>query len=70
MLAAGVNDVEREENQRYDDAVAILESPAPEQLPSLGLTKWRPQGGEEHLIDPQTIYLLQHACREGQLRIV
>lgn len=31
----------------------------------LGLTKWRPQGGEEHLIDPQTIYLLQHACREG-----
>ena len=61
----GVADVQREENQRYDDAVAILNTPAPEQLPSLGLTKWRPQGGEEHLIDPQTIYLLQHACREG-----
>ena len=61
----GVADVQREENQRYDDAVAILSTPAPEQLPSLGLTKWRPQGGEEHLIDPQTIYLLQHACREG-----
>ncbi len=61
----GVADVQREENQRYDDALAILDSPSPEQLPSLGLTKWRPQDGEEHLIDPQTIYLLQHACREG-----
>jgi glutamate synthase (NADPH) large chain len=61
----GVADVQREESQRYDDALAILDSPSPNQLPSLGLTKWRPQGGEEHLIDPQTIYLLQHACREG-----
>lgn len=61
----GVAEVQREENQRYDDAVALLASPAPDQLPSLGLTKWRPQGGEEHLIDPETIYLLQHACQKG-----
>ena len=61
----GVADVQREENQRYDDAVAILASPAPDQLPSLGLTKWRPLGGEVHLIDPETIYLLQHACQKG-----
>ena len=62
----GVADVQREENQRYDDAVALLASPAPDQLPSLGLTKWRPQGGEEHLIEPETIYLLQHACKKGR----
>ena len=60
----GVEDVEREQNERYDAALAILKSPAPDQLPTLGLTKWRPLGGEEHLIDPQTVYLLQTACRE------
>ena len=57
-------DVQREEDKRYDDALAWRRGPAPDQLPSLGLTKWRPLGGEEHLIDPQTIYLLQRACRE------
>lgn len=61
----GVAEVQREENQRYDDALALLKSPSPDQLPTLGLTKWRPQGGEEHLIDPETIYLLQHACQKG-----
>ena len=61
----GVADVEREQSERYDSAQAILKSRAPEQLPTLGLTKWRPLGGEEHLIDPQTVYLLQTACREN-----
>lgn len=61
----GINEVQREENQRYDDAMALLSSPEPDELPSLGLTKWRPVDGEEHLIDPETIYLLQHACQEG-----
>ena len=60
----GVEDVEREQNERCDAALAILKSPAPDQLPTLGLTKWRPLGGEDHLIDPQTVYLLQTACRE------
>ncbi|OUP09215.1 glutamate synthase large subunit [Collinsella sp. An2] len=60
----GVNDVERELRERVDDADKIASSPAPSELPSLGLTKWRPLGGEDHLIDPQTIYLLQKACRE------
>lgn len=60
----GVEDVECEQNERYDAALAILKSPAPDQLPTLGLTKWRPLGGEEHLIDPQAVYLLQTACRE------
>lgn len=61
----GIDDIQREENQRFDDAVALLKSSAPNQLPSLGLTKWRPLGGELHLINPETIYLLQHACQEG-----
>ena len=61
----GVNDVQRELSERYDAARALAKTPAPDQLPTLGLTKWRPQGGEEHLIDPKAVYLLQHACREG-----
>ncbi len=60
----GVAEVEREQSERYDSALAILKSPAPTELPTLGITKWRPLGGEEHLIDPQTVYLLQTACRE------
>ena len=61
--------VQRELNERYDRALALAKSPSPNQLPTLGLTKWRPQGGEEHLIDPQTIYLLQRACREGSYEL-
>ena len=57
--------VEREQNDRYDQAMALAKSPAPDQLPTLGLTKWRPLGGEEHLIDPKTVYLLRHACVDG-----
>ena len=62
----GVAEVQLEQDKRYDDALALLKSPAPDQLPSLGLTKWRPLGGEDHLIDPQTIYLLQRACQDGE----
>ena len=61
----GAAEVEREQDKRYDDALALAKTTAPDQLPSLGLTKWRPLGGESHLIDPKTIYLLQTACREG-----
>ena len=61
-----IADVQREQDKRYDDAMALDRTPAPDQLPSLGLTKWRPLGGEDHLIDPQTIYLLQHACQDGE----
>ena len=61
----GADDLQRELEERYDAAQAILKSPAPEELPTLGLTSWRPLGGEDHLIDPQTIYTLQRACREG-----
>ena len=60
-----IDDVEREQDDRYDVAMALAKTPAPDQLPSLGLTKWRPVGGEEHLIDPKTVYLLRHACVEG-----
>ena len=59
----GVAELQRELNARYDAAMSILTSPAPDQLPTLGLTSWRPLGGEDHLIDPETIYLLQHAVR-------
>ena len=61
----GIDDVQRELSERYDAALDLAKTPAPDQLPTLGLTKWRPRGGEEHLIDPKAVYLLQHACREG-----
>lgn len=60
-------DLQREQCERYDEARALQKTPAPNQLPSLGLTKWRPLDGEEHLIDPEAIYLLQRACSEGSL---
>lgn len=65
----GVDSIERELRERCDKADAILKSPAPTQLPSLGLTKWRPLGGEDHLINPQVIYTLQRACREGNFEL-
>ena len=61
----GVEGVQRELNERYDKAIALDKTPAPDQLPSLGVTSWRSIDGEEHLINPQTIYLLQRAVREG-----
>jgi glutamate synthase (ferredoxin) len=62
------DDVERECNERYDEALALLKTPAPDQLASSGITKWRPLGGEEHIITPQVIYLLQRAVRENRPR--
>ena len=59
-----VADLQRTLDERYDAASALAASPSPAQLPTLGLTKWRP-GAEEHLIDANAIYLLQRACREG-----
>ena len=59
-----IADIQRALDERYDAALALYRTPAPDQLPSSGLTKWRPLGGEEHMIDPQTIYLLQKAVRE------
>ncbi len=60
----GIDDLQSKLEERFDAAQNLLRSPAPGQLPTLGLTKWRP-AGEDHLIDPQVIYTLQRACREG-----
>ena len=65
----GTAGLQRVLDERYDEAVAIEKSPAPSQLPTLGLTTWRPIDGEDHLIDPQAIYLLQRACREGDFEL-
>ncbi len=60
--------VQREADRRYREALALARSAAPAQLASSGITKWRPRG-EEHLITPQAIYLLQRACREGDYEL-
>ena len=59
---------QKEADQRYHEARALAASAAPTQLTSSGITKWRP-AGEEHLITPQAIYLLQRACREGDYKL-
>lgn len=61
----GIDDIQRECDMRYDRMVAQAASVAPSALSSSGLTKWRPNGGEEHLINPTTITLLQQAAREN-----
>lgn len=58
-----LDDVQRECDERYALALAQAQSPSPGQLPSAGITSWRPRG-EEHLITPQVIRLLQRAVRE------
>ena len=55
--------IQREADERYRQAHARGLSTI-WQLSSSGITKWRP-AGEEHLITPQAIYLLQRACREN-----
>ncbi len=57
-----IDDLQRECDARYAEALTQATSPAPDQLPSSGITTWRPCG-EDHLIDPQVISLLQRAVR-------
>ena len=64
-----VGDVQRECERRFDEARSLARTPAPDQLSSSGLTKWRPIGGEEHLIDPEAIYYLQQAVRRDDFEL-
>ena len=59
----GVDDVQRECDERRAVVERMRQSPAPDQLPSSGLTSWRPIDGEEHLLNPLTINLFQRAVR-------
>ena len=68
IAGLGFAGIQREANERYQEAAALGKSLAKDQLTSSGITKWRPRG-EEHLITPQAIYLLQRACREGSYEI-
>ena len=61
----GVDDVQRECDERQQLVRRLRTSPSPDQLPSSGITSWRPLDGEEHLINPMTINLLQRAVREN-----
>ena len=65
----GFKEIEAELDRRYDEAEALRLSPSPSQLPSAGITKWRPQGGEEHLVSPEAIYWLQRAVREDDYEL-
>ena len=65
----GIADVQRECDERHQQALAQLASAVPDQLPSSGITSWRPLGGEEHLINPLVVNLLQRAVREGDFEL-
>lgn len=57
-----LDDLQKECDLHYAEALAQAHSPAPDQLLSSGITTWRPKG-EEHLITPEVISLLQRAVR-------
>ncbi len=59
-----IDDVQRECDERHAAMRALAHSPAPNQLPSSGITAWRPVHGEEHIITPEVVHLLQRAVRE------
>ena len=61
----GIDDVQRECDERQKLVRRLRNTPSPDQLPSSGITSWRPLGGEDHLINPMTIHLLQRAVREN-----
>ncbi|MDO4851239.1 MAG: glutamate synthase large subunit [Actinomycetota bacterium] len=65
----GIDDVQRECDERQALVHLQRRSPSPDQLPSSGMTSWRPLGGEEHLLNPMTINLLQRAVRENDLTL-
>ncbi len=65
----GIDDVQRECDERQTLANKQRKSPAPNQLPSSGLTTWRPIDGEDHLLNPITINLLQRAVRENDAEL-
>ena len=59
-----IDDLQREAYAKYDAGATLAASPAPNQLANAGITQWRPDG-EDHLIDPPTIFALQTAARTG-----
>lgn len=63
-----IDDIQRECELRYDSALKQEASSAPDQLPSSGMTTWRPRG-EEHMINPEVIVMLQRAVRSGDYEL-
>ena len=60
-----IDDVQRECGVRHNIMLQHAKSIAPDELPSSGMTFWRPNNAEEHIITPQVINLLQRSVREG-----
>ncbi|MDR3091698.1 MAG: glutamate synthase large subunit [Clostridiales bacterium] len=57
----GIREIQEEAEKRCEEAFSGAEGEA---LPSSGNFKWR-RGGEYHIFNPESITLLQQACREG-----
>ena len=60
----GMDDLQAEAQARYDAGERLAAGPVPDQLENAGVSQWRPDG-EEHLIDPETIFALRCAVRTG-----
>jgi len=63
----GINEIEKESIMRHDSAFKGVKVEK-ETLDSGGSFSWR-KDGEEHLYDPETIYLLQRAVRENDYEL-
>ena len=59
-----MDDLQAEAQARYDAGERLAAGPVPDQLENAGVSQWRPDG-EEHLIDPETIFALRCAVRTG-----
>lgn len=59
----GLDDIAREVLSRHNRGFSTSRN-APDLLPEGGIYQWK-RRGESHLFNPQTIHLLQQACRTG-----
>ncbi|MFP4016803.1 MAG: glutamate synthase-related protein, partial [Halanaerobiales bacterium] len=64
----GLGEIAEETLKRHDDAYHSLENDDNITLDSGSTFTWR-KDGEEHLFNPESIYLLQRACREGDYQL-
>ncbi|MFP4661494.1 MAG: glutamate synthase large subunit [Halanaerobiales bacterium] len=64
----GLEEIAEETLKRHDEAYNSLETAGNNTLDSGSTFTWR-KDGEEHLFNPESIYLLQRACREGDYQL-
>ncbi len=65
----GLDDIQRECDERCRLARALGEAGEPARLPDSGMAAWRGPEGEDHLVNPATMKLLRRAVREDDFSL-